>query len=345
MREETARGGTTLQERLCSVVAATELQDPIGTGSSVSRLFLYEAPTPWADSFYTADAEGTLQQRLRAAQTDFVQRLRESGELERVYSQGYPAFYGIAPDREWSSPERRRVLVGTRKEGAIDGFEMTEYFLPADSFDLVDMARTFFESPEDLKDFERFRNTEYQSMREFLVCTHGHVDICCARFGVPLYQQARAAYPQVRAWRTTHFGGHRFAPTAWEFPSGYKWAFLDPDSAGHVLSQEHDAGDLLMKVRGWSGVSTRAQVVEREGLAEFGWDWLRFKRRAEIVSDGGAEGPWVVRVYYESPEGIRGVMHGVVAVRRKLQTFGCGPRSEESYGEMNEYYVESLIES
>ena len=55
-----------------------------------------------------------------------------------------------------------------------------------------------------------------------MVCTHGNIDAACARFGYPIYQQLRQNYAtqSLRVWRCSHFGGHQFAPTLIDFPSG-----------------------------------------------------------------------------------------------------------------------------
>lgn len=340
MSQPSATRDPELLDRLCSVVAAATEQDPIGSGSALTRLMVAEVPTPWTDALYVSDAEGTIPQRMRAVQVDVFQKMRAAGGTEKIFQSGYPAFYGIAPDREWSRPGQRRILLAVRQPGAAAGFEMAEYLFPIDSLAAVEMTRAYFEAPEHLDVFDEYRS-DLEPRREFFVCTHGHVDICCARFGVPLYQQARKS-SEVRAWRTTHFGGHRFAPTAWEFPSGYKWAFLDSEATGHVLKRDIEPAELSSRVRGWSGIHVRAQIVDREGLNHFGWDWLDYRRSAEILADGGDEGPWEVRLDYESPAGERGSFHAVIGVVRKLPLLGCGPKWGEGHGEMNEYQIESL---
>jgi hypothetical protein len=281
---------------------------------------------------------------VRAIQQAYFERLRATGDAERAFANGYVNVYGIAPDREWSSAERVRILVASRPAHAFGEFEMSEYFFPAGDLRIADFANAIFNEPESLSQFDSFLSGE-PAQREFFVCTHGHVDICCAQFGVPLYLQARAAYPRVRAWRMTHFGGHRFAPTAWEFPSGYKWAFLDKEATAHVIERDVAPAGLEMKVRGWSGAPTRVQIVDREGLKRYGWEWLQYRRRGELVEDGGEHGPWTARVEYESPSGAAGVLKATFGVKRRLPLLGCGPTWGEGHGEMNEYQIESLTDT
>ena len=53
----------------------------------------------------------------------------------------------------------------------------------------------------------------YEAVAEphYFVCTNGQRDVCCARFGLPVYAGLRAQVGQ-RVWQVTHLGGHRFAP-------------------------------------------------------------------------------------------------------------------------------------
>lgn len=186
---------------------------------------------------------------------------------------------------------------------------------------------------------------EHGGHREFFVCTHGQVDICCAKFGVPLYQQARRAYPAVRAWRMMHFGGHRYAPTAWEFPSGYKWGFLDEDAATQVLDQGGEARDLRMRIRGWSGVASKVQLLDRVGFEEFGWEWLDYARAGEMLEEDDEAKRWRVRLEFESPSGVTGSYEGVVVVAREIQEVGCGQHLGEYDFQVPEYALESVVTS
>ena len=53
----------------------------------------------------------------------------------------------------------------------------------------------------------------------YFVCTNGQRDLCCARFGLPLYNRLRERLRE-RVWQATHLGGHRFAPNVLVLPQG-----------------------------------------------------------------------------------------------------------------------------
>jgi hypothetical protein len=326
-------------DSLCAVYASSTGEDPIGHAGVMSRALCYEIPTPWGDDLYTGDPAGTPTQRVRAIQQAYFARWRETGLP--FPATGNPGLYGIAPDEEFSTPGLRRVLLAIRPEGMHSGYDVAAYEFPFDAPELVDLAEAYFNAPQDLTQFDSYRLAEPPS-REFMVCTHGHVDICCAKFGIPLYQQARANLPLARAWRITHFGGHRFAPTAWELPTGLKWAFLDEVSAAHVLNRDVPAADLALKLRGNSSLPTYVQVLDREGLKAHDWAWLDARRSGEVLEADDEGKHWRVRLDYELPSGERGYYEGVVGVQRELPLTGCGTHWGEYDSMMDEYRLESF---
>ena len=116
---------------------------------------------------------------------------------------------------------------------------------------------------------------------EVLVCTHGRRDRCCGSMGTALAAELDGVV------RTSHTGGHRFAPTAVVLPYGTAWAFLDADALRRIRDRSGPLDDLLSRYRGCAGLpSSRAQVVERHAFAEIGWDWLDWERRAVDLPDG-----------------------------------------------------------
>ena len=94
-----------------------------------------------------------------------------------------------------------------------------------------------------------------------LVCTNGQRDLCCARFGLPLYEALAFEYGQ-RVWQTTHVGGHRYAPNLLCLPSGLLYGHVMPDIGAEIVAQ-HDRGEIaLSQLRGRSAVTTGQQAAE-----------------------------------------------------------------------------------
>lgn len=332
---------TTIAESFCSVSADRAELIPIGTGGTLARLVAIETPTPWSDRRWKPDPEGSPLQQSRSVLVDYVQHVREFGDWDKYISTGVSSVLGIQPDAEWSIPGVQRVLVVTRPEAPFANFNVSEYHFPSGSPKVRELTATLLYTSESLDAFDDYE-VEHAGHREFLVCTHGTVDICCAKFGVPLYNQARAAWPEVRAWRCTHFGGHRYAPTAWEFPAGYKWGFLDADTTRQVIERHGHPELLIRQLRGWSGAQGQSQLLDREGLKQFGWQWLEFLRRGEIVDVDLVARRWKVRLEFESPIGLTGCYEGEVGVAREIPEFGCGPKLREHEVGVPEYHLIEL---
>lgn len=94
-----------------------------------------------------------------------------------------------------------------------------------------------------------------------LVCTNGQRDLCCARFGLPLFESLRIEFGN-RAWQTTHIGGHRYAPNLLCLPAGLVYGFVTPDDAACLINR-HDASLIdAKKLRGRSCYSGVLQAAE-----------------------------------------------------------------------------------
>jgi len=124
--------------------------------------------------------------------------------------------------------------------------------------------------------------------------------------------------------RTSHTGGHRFAPTAIVLPQGTAWAFVDDDALRRIVARSGPLDDLLPRYRGFSGLmSAPVQALDRAAFAAVGWDWLEHRRRGEELGDGR------VRLEAIAPDGATSVWEGVVEVSRVLPVPDCGhPISE-----------------
>ena len=130
---------------------------------------------------------------------------------------------------------------------------------------------------------------------DVLICTHGRRDICCGGRGTELFRAASAApaggpsptTPAVRWWRTSHTGGHRFAPTVLVLPSATLWAYASPDLLARVVGATGRVGDVLGHYRGCATLGPPPhQALEGHVLAQVGWPLLASWRRAVGGTDG-----------------------------------------------------------
>ena len=144
-------------------------------------------------------------------------------------------------------------------------------------------------------DFAALAQGERPELRDdeplYLICTHGKRDRCCALAGMPMYAALRERVGE-RAWRCSHIGGHRFAPTMVFLPEGLCYGRMPLEALDGVLDR-HRAGQLEPRwLRGLSAWPQPAQAAasllrQRDDLATI--DGLQL---LDLQSDG--EERWVV---------------------------------------------------
>lgn len=95
----------------------------------------------------------------------------------------------------------------------------------------------------------------------YFVCTNGQRDLCCARYGLPVYARLRELAGG-RVWQTTHVGGHRFAPNVLALPQGALYGRVFADDVDAFFTTV-EAGELaLPHLRGRPSFPPAAQVAE-----------------------------------------------------------------------------------
>ena len=164
--------------------------------------------------------------------------------------------------------------------------------------------------------------------RHVLVCTHGARDACCGSLGTRLATVLPGLGAGVHVWRTSHTGGHRFAPTALLLPEGTAWAYLDLDTLVGIADRSLDIGEAARRYRGCAGLDgPEVQAADREALRAVGWSWLDHHRSGTVVerSVAGAR----IRLDGIAPDGSRTSFEATVEVARLVPVPDCGkPVSE-----------------
>lgn len=260
--------------RFCSLVSKANGEDPIGSAPVTDYWIIVEMPLPWSAQLLHADP--TIQPVL-----DLIKTLALKGIRVRPMA--------IAPDREYSQPGYTRLLYYARPARMFAAYAQQEYLLPPSEVAPLAIAllQQITRPDNRLERFQRYRQPDSPT-RDLLVCTHGNVDAACARFGFPIYDKLRKAYADsnLRVWRCSHFGGHQYAPTLVDLPTGRYWGHLEPEVLDSLVHQTGNLTQLSRCYRGWAGLGKFEQIAEREIWRQSGWQWLDYPKQGRIVRLG-----------------------------------------------------------
>lgn len=239
------------QDLRCSVQTAALGETPAGSAGFARRVVLVELPLPWPKKI----DQHPLLVDLDLAADKAVKLL------------------GIRSS-EATDLARHRVVCWERTE-PFRGYERTETIvnlasLAATVDEIVRDGPAAITNPVDID----------PTIEDLLVCTHGTRDRCCGQLGTRLHTDLDCAFtPNVRMWRTSHTGGHRFAPTAIHLPHGTTWSSLSPELTVAIVEQSLPTDRLTAHFRGNLGIPGRpAQIAEGATFLEQGWSWLDSER-------------------------------------------------------------------
>jgi hypothetical protein len=127
-----------------------------------------------------------------------------------------------------------------------------------------------------------------------LVCTHGRRDPCCLRLGTPVYQALRRHAGPDHVWRSSHHGGHRFAPNVLVLPAGIQLGRVATADAARVSALLSEGRIPLDRYRGRTLYAPPVQAAEVELRRQLGLDGVDDLR---LVGEDGAH------VTFATPDG------------------------------------------
>ena len=124
------------------------------------------------------------------------------------------------------------------------------------------LGRLRFEHYGDLLG-RRLNSHDLESIEEnhYFVCTNGTRDLCCARLGVPTWNELQNRVGD-RAWQTSHLGGHRMAPNVLTLPAGYLCGRVYRAEVGAFVKATEEGLLPLRWLRGRSSYPSDAQTCE-----------------------------------------------------------------------------------
>ncbi len=253
-----------MERSFCSDRSRGIHEDPIGTATPIETYVLLESDLPWASNAWETQS---LPLEVRTT-------------IDRIKVQ-YPQTRCLLINQDRTRFRRQRSLIIYQRQSRslVSRFDRYEFVIERPE-EAIGILGDFFE--------QRF-STRFitRPTQDVLICTHGSHDQCCARHGNPFYVQAQrmiqSLSDDVQVWRCSHFGGHRFAPTAITLPDGRIYARLDSFSLKSILMRS-GALDLMLPsiYRGSSLIPSELQSLERSLLLRFGWNWMKAGMRATV---------------------------------------------------------------
>jgi hypothetical protein len=308
----------------CSEWAKSQHLDPAGSAGDYRGFLLIEQPLPWP--FDVA----SLPELAEAAQLAASAGLRVQTVIP-VDQEDLPL-----PDRgtqgDAAEPVRRLICYRSLRPGWAGPLVRSERAVEPGAL-AAGVAELLSGPP--LVEGPGYAGPE---VIDVLVCTHGRRDSCCGARGMDLVSRLSVSpflttHPGVRLWRTSHTGGHRFAPTSILLPSGTLWAWADEALLQAAAFGEGKPGEWLGRYRGCATLGSPAQqAVERAVLAEVGWRLIGSMRRATDLGDG------VVRLESEWGD----VWEAAVREGRRVPQPDCRTPPELAAKQSTEWVVEGL---
>lgn len=260
--------------------------DPIGTAGTQSGFLLVQWPRPWPGDIGLVEELAALE-----------------GDL-KVRGIRLQAVEAVSPAEDG----RTHVMLYRRPDSAwFDGYVGHEVEAHADAVTVA------------VQDLLAGGGAPITSKTDVLICTHGARDTCCGSRGTRLAFDLRDAVASpVRLWRSSHLGGHRFAPTVLVLPEGTAWAYLTAADAVAIVERSGDLAGLLRLYRGSAGMPTpEHQALERVAFGRVGWEWLNGRRCADVPA-GGRRG-----IEWRGPDGRQQHWDGLVVEGRSLDVPAC----------------------
>ncbi|MBW4646769.1 MAG: sucrase ferredoxin [Goleter apudmare HA4340-LM2] len=266
----------------------------IGSATNYETYILIECPPPWTSEAFNSRWVPNSLRNL----------------VEEVKRNRLPVRFLLIANDQSHKTDHTTLLIYQKQEGLSDGYRKHELKL-ANIEQVAGVVKKFL--------WGTIPNCELDTSftRDILICTHGSHDKCCAKYGNSFYFQAidiiaNLSLDHVRIWRSSHIGGHRFAPTAIDLPAGRYYGALDQDSFSAILTRTGDIQCFNRVYRGWGILPTAMQILEKELIMRHGWDWLNYKIAGKILEQSLDNNTILAELTFENPSG------GLYAYQAKL---------------------------
>jgi hypothetical protein len=207
-----------MQRNYCSVLSAASTDHLFASAPVFDRLLLLEYNHAWGEHPLTEN-------KLGAAVNLFLENCITQNVFSRLM---------FIKNRSITTGRINLFAVNCR-----DDAPFTKRFILHDYAEIMEMGMEvcFSETDEN-----RFNEPIY------LVCTHGKVDVCCSKFGIPVFKALSEL--DANTWQATHVTGDRFAPNVVQLPYGHYYGWLNINEMTGFYETIHSGHIFMEKYRG-----------------------------------------------------------------------------------------------
>lgn len=261
-------------------------EEIIGSASNHETYVLIECSPPWHNQALNS----------RSIPDNLRQLIAE------IKSRRIPVIFLLIANDISHKKYETTLLIYQRKSGISNGFRKQEFRLDNIEQVATTVRQWLWYKLSDLE-------PEIPRKRDILICTHGSDDKCCAKYGNRFYFYLQyklipnLGLENIRLWRSSHFGGHRFAPTMIDLPEGRYYRNICPELCPSILTRKGDIKVLREMYRGWGILSNPIQVLESELMVKYGWKWFDNKAAAKIIEQNNDGSKLQVEFIVEEPYG------------------------------------------
>ncbi|MBV6623057.1 MAG: sucrase ferredoxin [Rivularia sp. (in: Bacteria)] len=274
----------------CAEESCELKEDPIGCALNRRYYVLLEFPPPWTSDPLDSKALSDKFKALKAAINEEVELYLRLVFIynAKYYEKGY-----------------NRLIIYYQQEENFSVYLKKEFVL-SDINDAVPIIKKFIKG-----EILESDNNHIQT-RDFLICTHGSHDKCCAKYGNPFFRQALAtvenlSLSHVRVWQSSHFGGHRFAPTMIDLPEARYYGRLDQKSFASILTRTGNIECFENIYRGWGILPWQVQFLERQLMLMHGWKWFNYQIQGRVIEHNEDETFNQVEISFKASDSITNI--------------------------------------
>ncbi|WP_397599965.1 sucrase ferredoxin [Silvanigrella sp.] len=195
---------------------------------------------------------------------------------------------------EYSIQDHTKIFIFKKNQNEFDPYIKLEISLPNE--ELIHLGSYIINYLSGNNEtFDKWKQTDRQNKNEIFICIHGKRDLCCGKYGLNIYNEFFSKIEKnklnFRVWKSTHIGGHRYAPTFYEAPAMRWYGLFHANDVQTYLNRNLNEFKVSNNYRGMSGISNKyALLTENELFKSYSWEWLKATdKKYEIISLGDQE--------------------------------------------------------